>query len=462
VDQGSPSWIHGSAYRGLIVGALGLGLALAGGASRHDEVQQAVVRCLALLAIGATLWPLDLAVLRRHAGVLAAVGAAYALLLLQLVPLPPGVWAALPGHEAYARIAEASGTVAWRPLSLSPDLTLNALAALLPASAAALAALHLGFRGRTRLAAAVVAVAVLSGLLGLAQVAAGGLRLYRETSQDGAVGLFANRNHQAALMACALPLTGVLAGLRLRDGVDRRLVLALAPTTMAFLLVALVATGSRMGLLLGAVGLGGAALAWRATGQRLWPARRVARLVAVGGLTLAVAGLALTIARGGAVGRLAPADIAGETRLAMLEPLLTTAKAFMPLGAGFGTFDGVYRQFEPHALLSTIYMNQAHNEPLQLAIEGGVPALALLAGFAGWWGRAVWRATRRDPAATPDRGGRRRAMALAAATVTLILMISSLVDYPLRTPLLGALFAVACVELIAAARDRLASGEARP
>jgi hypothetical protein len=53
-------------------------------------------------------------------------------------------------------------------------------------------------------------------------------------------------------------------------------------------------------------------------------------------------------------------------------------------------------------------------------------------------------------------------MALAAATVTLILMISSLVDYPLRTPLLGALFAVACVELIAAARDRPASGEARP
>jgi hypothetical protein len=37
-------------------------------------------------------------------------------------------------------------------------------------------------------------------------------------------------------------------------------------------------------------------------------------------------------------------------------------------------------------------------------------------------------------------------MAMAAAT--LILMLSSLVDYPLRTPLLGGLFAVACVELI--------------
>ncbi len=452
------SWIP--TYRLLVAAGLGLGLALAGGASRHDEAQQAIVRCAALLAIGATLWPLDFTMLRRHGGVVLAVGAAFLLLLLQLAPLPPAVWAALPGHDAYARIAEASGAEGWRPLSLSPDLTLNALAALLPATAMALVALHLDFRGRARLAGAVVVVAVLSGLLGLGQVAAGGMRFYRETSQDSAVGLFANRNHQAALMACALPLLGALAGAMLRDGGDRRLVLAFAPATMVFLLISLVATGSRMGLLLGAVGLIGAALAWRAAGQRLWPARRGARLAVGGGLALALAGLAATIARGGAVARLAKGDLADETRLALLGPLTTTAKAFMPFGAGFGTFEGVYRQFEPDALLSTIYMNQAHNEPLQLAIEGGAPALALLAVFAVWWGRSVWKAAR--PADRAERGGRRRAMGLAAATITVILMISSLVDYPLRTPLLGALFALACVELMAAARDRRPAEEARP
>lgn len=456
------SWIHGPRYRLMIAAGLGLVLALAGGASRHDEVQQAVVRCAALLAIGASLWPLDVTALRRHAGIVAATAAAYLLLVLQLVPLPPVVWAALPGHEAYARIAEASGTVGWRPLSLSPDLTLNALAALLPATAMALAALHLDFRGRARLAGAVVAVAVASGLLGLGQVATGGLRLYRETSQDSAVGLFANRNHQAALMASALPLTAALAGLSLREGADRRLVLALAPTTMLFLLIALVATGSRMGLLLGLIGSLGAAWTWRAAGQRLWPAKRAARLGVGGALALVLAGLAATIARGGAVGRLAPADIAGETRVALLEPLLTTAKVFMPLGAGFGTFDGVYRQFEPYALLSTIYMNQAHNEPLQLAIEGGVPALVLLAMFLVWWGRGIWTATRPDVGARPGGGSRRQAMAVAAATATVILMASSLVDYPLRTPLLGALFALACVELAAAARARRQAKATRP
>ncbi|TCS14906.1 O-antigen ligase family protein [Caulobacter sp. BK020] len=457
------SWIHGPLYRLMIAAGLSLVLALAGGASRHDEVQQAVVRSAALLAIGASLWPLDFTAPRRHAGIVAAIAAAYLLLVLQLVPLPPAIWAALPGHGAYAHIAEVSGTIGWRPLSLSPDLTLNALAALLPATAMALAVLHLDFRDRARLAGAVVVMAAASGLLGLGQVATGGLRLYHETSQDSAVGLFANRNHQAALMACALPLTAALAGLSLRKGADRRLVLTLTSATMLFLLIALLATGSRMGLLLGLIGLVGAAWTWRAAGQRLWPVRRAARLGVGGALVVILGGLAAIIARGGAVGRLAPADIAGETRVALLEPLLTTAKAFMPLGAGFGTFDGVYRQFEPYALLSTIYMNQAHNEPLQLAIEGGIPALTLLATFLFWWGRAVWMATRPEVEAQPGRGGRRRGMAVAAATATVILMASSLVDYPLRTPLLGALFALACVELAAAAaRARRLAKAARP
>ena len=435
---------------------LGTFLALAGGASRLDEDQQSLVRSAAIAAIAATLWPLEFEVLRRHWRAAAVVGAAYGLILLQLVPLPPALWAALPGHAVYAQIAQAADAVVWRPLSLAPDLTLNALGALLPATAAALAALHLDFRGRVRLVQAVVVVACLSGLLGLAQLASGGgWRLYRETSADSAVGLFANRNHQAALMACALPLTGALAGLRLREGGDRRLIPFLGAAVAAFLCLALISTGSRMGLLLGAVGLAGGAWAYRLSGQRLWPAARAARWVTAGGAVVLLATVGLAAARGGAVERLSTQDIVSETRVAMIKPLLTTARAFQPVGAGFGAFDSVYRQFEPKALLSTIYMNQAHNEPMQLVIEGGVAALVLLGLFLAWWGRTAWRASRSAPSA------RRRTLAAAAATVTVILMASSLVDYPLRTPLLGALFAVACVELVLTA-DRRPTAEAGP
>jgi O-antigen ligase len=119
---------------------------------------------------------------------------------------------------------------------------------------------------------------------------------------------------------------------------------------------------------------------------------------------------------------------------------------FLPFGSGFGTFDPVYRMVEPDSLLSTIYLNEAHNEPLQLAIEGGLPALLLLLLFLVWWALAVVHAVR------PRESNVQRALAMAMATATLIMMLSSLVDYPLRTPLLSALFALACVELVRAKR----------
>jgi hypothetical protein len=50
---------------------------------------------------------------------------------------------------------------------------------------------------------------------------------------------------------------------------------------------------------------------------------------------------------------------------------------------------------------------------------------------------------------------RRRTLGIAATFVTGMLMASSLVDYPLRTPLLSAVFAVACV-LMADAGERTA------
>jgi O-antigen ligase len=135
-------------------------------------------------------------------------------------------------------------------------------------------------------------------------------------------------------------------------------------------------------------------------------------------------------------------DPIDQTRVAALRPMLVAARTFLPFGAGFGTFDPVYRRFEPDSLLSTIYLNQAHNEPMQLAIEGGLVALLLLLLFLVWWVQAAVRAVRRSDSVS------RRALAMAMAGATLILMLSSLVDYPLRTPLLSGVFAIACVELV--------------
>lgn len=416
-----------------------------GGASRADELQQAVVRFAAIVVLVAALWPLSLHAFRHARGPLIGVMLIYLLLLAQLIPLPPNIWERMPGHEIYSPVAEATGSVGWRPWTLSPDLTLNALGALLPATTMGLLALALDFRGRLILAQWVVGVASLSALLGLLQLAGGGtfLHLFRTSSEASAVGLFANRNHQAVLMACALPILAAVASIRMRETGRAGPAQGLAASIATLLLMGLAASGSRMGLLLGLVGLAAATIIFTATAElavsRKW----------FGALALALVAavpIAALVARSGSVVRLASEPV-DQSRMAALPPMLEAAHAYMPFGAGFGTFDPVYRHFEPDALLSTIYLNQAHNEPVQLAIEGGIPALLFLLLFLGWWIRAALRTVR------PRESASRRALGIAMVATILILMLSSLVDYPLRTPLLSGVFAIACVELIRSRRQ---------
>ena len=423
--------------------ALGVAFLLAlgalGGASRGDELQQVFVRLAAITVIAAALWPVDLSTFREARGPAIGLGLIYLLVLVQLIPLPSGLWAVAPGRELYQAVAEQTGHVAWRPLSISPDPTLNALGALLPVTAMILVALALDFRRRLVLARLIVAIACVSALLGLLQLAAGGtsLHLFRVTSEGSAVGLFANRNHQAVLMSCCLPLTAAVASLE--DNSRRTRIFAAG--TLVLLVMALAATGSRMGLLLGLIGLGSAAWIYGSANGGISGFTRRQRLACAGAAVAAIIPLTLLISRTGVLARLA-SDPVDTTRSAALRPMIEAARTFLPFGSGFGTFDPVFRRFEPDSLLSTIYFNQAHNEPVQLAIEGGIPALLLLLFFLVWWIGAVIGALR--SAHSPSK----RPLARAMAAATAILLLSSLVDYPLRTPLLSGVFALACVELL--------------
>ena len=439
-----------SRYRFSVAVLLFVALVLAGGASRADEFRQILARLACIAGLAATLWPLEKlpTPLPREWRWLGTF--AYVLVLLQLVPMPPAWWASLPGHRIYSDIAAASGTETWRALSVTPDLTLNALFALLAPTAAVAACLYLDTKARARLWTALVGAALVSACLGLLQLGAGGsaLRFYRETSADSAVGVFANRNHQAAFLACALPVLGAIVGLRLRDRAGFG-ALGVAALAAAILMLGDLATSSRAGLALGLAGIAGGIWAFRASGapriDGLGKGRRSLAMTAGAAAVLMAVVMASHL---GVVERLSQTDPAAESRVQMLQPLLRTAAAFFPFGSGFGSFETVYRQFEPDALLSTIYMNQAHNEPLQLAIEGGLPALALLALFIWWWATTVLRVLRADLPVS------RRPLALSAITVSALLMAESLVDYPLRTPLLAALFALACLEMWRAAAYR--------
>jgi O-Antigen ligase len=420
---------------------------LGGGSARPDVAALIPVRlaALGLIVLVVLAAPAERLARARAALLFAAVCAT--LVALQLVPLPPALWEALPGRERFAFDRRAGLGALWRPLSLTPDLTLNTLLSLLPPTAAAIWMRSAGSSGRNLGVYAVVIAGLVSAVLGLVQLVAGPetlLRYYPITNRESAVGLFANRNHNAMMLAIAIPLIALWAGLAGREARQAPMVQSGLALGSIVLLVSLAAvTGSRGGLALAAINsvLAGI-LFWQL--RRLWPAphRRAPRHPVSKFLPVVAAGVVAVVlvllSRSAAVMRILTTDPLDEQRAQWLKPLTEMAWSFAPAGAGFGSFDSVFRGFEPFELLQPTYLNAAHNDLMQLAIEGGAPALALLAVFLFWWAQrtiSAWREPLEGSAV---------AYARAASIMTGTLMVASLFDYPMRTPIHAVVFAIGC------------------
>jgi len=423
-------------------------VALGGGSARPDVAALMPVR---LAAVGlATLVILFAPADRIQRVPIIFMASAGLLVALQLVPLPPALWAALPGRSRYAFDADAGLAAVWRPFSLTPDLTWNTLLSLLPPFAAVLWARVAGQSGRVTALYAIGCIGLSSAVLGLLQLGAGAqtpLRYYAITNNDSAVGLFANRNHNAMFLAITMPPLAIWAGLGGRSVRSEGVIKSwIALSAVVFLLGMAAVTGSRGGLLLAVLsgGLSGL-LHWRL--RRLWPQSRrgsimsmAARWLPAGGALVAIALVGL-LTQTRVFGRLLATDPLDEQRTQWLKPLSEMAWSFAPVGAGFGSFDSIFRGFEPFDMLQPTYLNAAHNDLLQLAIEGGIGGLALLAVFVIWWTIHSVSAWRRFSGSAAD------AYACAASVMTGSMLLASLFDYPLRTPLHAVVFAIACVWL---------------
>ena len=114
------------------------------------------------------------------------------------------------------------------------------------------------------------------------------------------------------------------------------------------------------------------------------------------------------------------------------------------LGSGIGTFRDIYPRYEDHSAVTRTFVNHAHNDYLEIALESGIPGILLLIAFFAWWIRrasAIWRS------ATADR------FAQAATIASAAILVHSFVDYPLRTAALSAIFA-GCLAMMAQPRGR--------
>lgn len=414
---------------GLLVAAL-----ILGGASRVEVLSTLLVR---LTAIGVFV----LLIARRDSfralpkPWLALL--AVALVIAQLIPLPYGLWSALPGRQLEVDILnQLPDPHRWMPLSLHPPGTFNTLLSLLPPLALLVCMPLVGSKWRRRLVYALIAVALINGLFGMMQLATGEespLRLYTVTNRDSAVGLFANRNHSASLMACAIPFLLWWAGAPSAKlpGSTRGL---LAGGAICILIISIAATASRSGIVLALLATVISILAYHAGSfRRLGWRTRIA--IIVGGILLAATAVGLFPL---VLSRFNEASPAEELRFLVLNDLIGLARAVFPAGSGFGTFDLVYRGYENVDILRPTYLNHAHNDLIELIIEAGLPGLLLLVAALAWYIRAALRAVAARRQKRPEAE-----LAIAASLAIAMLFAHSIFDYPLRTPALACVLALA-------------------
>lgn len=440
-------------WPGAVSAALLLAI-VAGGSSQASSAAFLGFRVLCLVLLGVALLRLlsvRLALAEKLSLVFIVTGVA--LVCLQLVPLPYSVFAGLPGRDLVAKVFTIAGIPPQAmPMTLSPEATRACLLALLPPIALFLATLTTDHRMRWLLACAVLMGSAANVFLGLAQRFEGaksGLYLYEITNYGSATGFFSNRNNFAMLLCVAIPLawavTHKLIRMRLLSPV---LGLGAGAVMMLVIFMGLAASNSRSGILLGMLSLTLSTLMVLATPASSSRSERRARRARFS--VLAILGGAFVIGQFGMTGilRIVETDPLTEYRVQIRDVTKRAAADYFPVGSGFGTFREVYAMHETPATIISAYINHAHNDWLELWLEGGLPAAALMACFVALFaGQAlrVWN---------PKGPYAEHLLPRAASIGALVLLLHSLVEFPLRMPSLAAIFGALIAMMMAAAPHR--------
>lgn len=429
-----------------------------GGASRIDVQSLVLLRPLSVIVCALACMTLRRAHFVDRAWLLGWAGAIFLLPLLHLIPLPPLIWQSLAGRQDLIDVEKLAGlSDIWRPLTLAPMNGWHALLSLFVPLAVVLLGIQLNRDDLFRLLPLLIALAALSGLLGLLQVIGdpqSSLYFYRITNNGSAVGLFANRNHAATLLACLFPMLAVYAATARgeADGVRMRLLVA---TAIAIVLVPLVlVTGSRSGLVGAVVGLVAAALLYgQATDARSVRRRRSERIkslpILIGVAVISLALLTYLLSRAEAIERLLIETSDGDERTDFWAVSIDLFWKYFPWGSGSGSYVEAFQLVEPTRLLDATYLNRAHNDWVETAVTFGLPGFLTLTAAVIAYGIRSYRLWR-----SADGSKRSVAFGRLASVMIAMIAIASASDYPLRTPTMMGLFAIYALWLTEAGRSR--------
>lgn len=429
---------------------------LVGGATREGSVSDAAVQ-LACLPLLASIAPEIGKILTGRGRIAILLGLTLAIPLLQLIPLPPALWSALPGRAAVVETYQSAGLdLPWLGISVSPWATVRVAFSLLPPVAIFLGVLACRWDERRRLLLLILAIGLASVFLDVVQVVQGPgspLRFYSLTDTMAGVGFFANRNHNAALLYSLIPLAALVFEFAplWRTGYG---VAALLGFFMAVVL-GLMMTGSRSAPALGLVSCI-FTYALILNGRFAGSARdRMSIYIAIAGVFFMTSLLAPSFGLVHILDRFRGEEIASDARWTVARVSFEAAKALFPFGSGLGTFERVYPLFEPTNTIISAIVNHVHDDLLEIALEAGLPGIFLVGG---WFILTIVCAVRNmrenDPSAKKER--------FAALIVLTLLFVHSFVDYPLRTSALAAIFAFCCAILSTAVGSTTGRESERP
>lgn len=423
------------------VGGFILALAFFGGSSRPDPIQSVLLQPIAALFLIPSIFNVRWRDLERGMALCIFFASLLVWMTIQLVPLPSSFWAQLPSRAVIAEIDQLVGIDGvWRPISLTPHRGLNSVFGLVVPVSALFLALAIKWRSRLLLFA-IVPLGLFDAVIGMLQVIGGARSVFYQYAFSARevlpVGIFANENHSAVFSAIVLLILTRLA-LEARDEGDPPWVrLSFAPSFVLIFLSVLI-TGSRAGFVAALAALcASLCMIWPA--MRLYLADQKPELgspvwrnptgMALVGCAIAILLVALAFIwseRIPALSYLLERSTFEDFRWSLLPVVICMASDHWVVGTGFGSFDAVYRIYEPAALLSQFYVNHAHNDWLQIVIEGGFPAVIIFVGFLLWIIRAVILSGRGTPL-------RQQRLIFWVASLAIV-AAASFVDYPVRTP----------------------------
>lgn len=332
---------------------------------------------------------------------------AVAVVVLQILPLPAAIFSRLRPELLLGD--PWVGESRYRFISVGVGRTVESLLYLLAAAAFFLAVLRLRVEQVSALLPFFFMGVICNGLAGAIQyslsddIAIVGLLPFTINA-----GLFANVNHFSALLFVSIPFV-------VYYGLFRGHLLSGSLGLIALLLL-LLAAGSRAGVLIG--------LAITVLSVVFLSAR--SRASGLGILLLFVGLSAYTIGAWTKIDASVVDPAFGRAEFA--RTTIDGIKENWPVGIGFGNFQKAYQIYEREGMIFQQYVNHAHNEYLELAFEGGVPAILLIVAYFMLFLTALARI-------------RRDVFQKAAFLSASFLLVHSLVDYPLRTEALAMTFA---------------------